>query len=99
PPVAVTPTYQGLILAHLERNKRYPRDARMRRQEGVATLRFSIDRTGKLLGFKLEASSGHPALDAEVLAMIQRAAPLPPFPPEMTQGELELVVPVRFALR
>ena len=98
PPVA-TSTYQGLLLSHLERNKRYPREARMRRQEGVASLRFSIDRTGRLLAFKLERSAGHAILDDEVLALIQRAAPLPPFPPEMTEPRFEFVVPVRFALR
>jgi protein TonB len=98
-PVAVAPSYQGLLLAQLERNKRYPREARLRRQEGVATLRFSIDRTGKLIAFKLEHGSGVAALDEEVLAMIQRAAPLPAFPPEMTQAQLELVVPIRFSLR
>ncbi len=71
----------------------------MRRQEGVATLRFTIDRDGKLLAFKLEHSPGHTILDDEVLAIIQRAAPLPPFPPEMTEPRFEFVVPIRFALR
>ncbi|MBI3515575.1 MAG: energy transducer TonB, partial [Proteobacteria bacterium] len=92
PPVA-TPSYQGLLLSHLERNKRYPREARLRRQEGVATLRFTVDRDGKLLAFKLERSAGHAILDDEVLAMIQRAAPLPPFAPEMAEPRVEFVVP------
>ncbi|MEJ0068845.1 MAG: TonB family protein [Pseudomonadota bacterium] len=105
PPIAAppsptaTPTYQGLLMAQLERNKRYPRDARMRRQEGVATLRFTLNRDGTLVTFKLERSSGIPALDEEVLAMIQRAAPLPAFPADMPEARLELVVPVRFSLR
>jgi protein TonB len=99
PPPSALPSYQGLLLAQLERNKRYPREARLLHQEGVATLRFTLDRDGKLLAFNLERSSGHRTLDEEVLAMIQRAAPLPPFPPEMTESRLELVVPVRFSLR
>jgi protein TonB len=99
PPPSATPNYQGLLLAQLERNKRYPREARMQHQEGVATLRFTLDRGGRLLAFKLERSSGHRVLDDEVLAMIQRAAPLPPFPPEMSEAQLELVVPIRFSLR
>jgi len=98
PPTA-SPSYQGLLLAQLERSKRYPREARMLHQEGIVSLRFTLDRAGKLLAFRLEHSSGHRALDEEVLAMIQRAAPLPPFPPEMTEPQLELVVPIRFSLR
>jgi len=98
-PPRVSPSYEGILLGQLERNKRYPREARVRHQEGVAMLRFTLDRSGKLLAFRLEHSSGHAALDEEVLEMIQRAAPLPPFPPEMTQSTIELVVPLRFSLR
>jgi protein TonB len=86
-------------MAHLMRNQRYPREARMKHVEGVATIRFAIDRTGRLLSFKLERGSGHKVLDDEVLAMIQRAAPMPPFPPEMAQAELEISAPIRFQLR
>jgi periplasmic protein TonB len=99
PPQSAAPSYQGLLLAQLERNKRYPREARMQHQEGVAILRFTLERDGRLRAFRLERSSGHRVLDDEVLAMIQRAAPLPPFPPEMTEAQLELVVPIRFSLR
>jgi protein TonB len=38
-------------------------------------------------------------LDAEALALVQRAQPLPPLPPEMEQATIELVVPLRFQLR
>jgi protein TonB len=31
--------------------------------------------------------------------MIERAQPLPPFPPAMTQASVQLSLPVRFALR
>ena len=99
PAPSVSPRYEGLVMAQLARNKRYPTDARMRHQEGVATLRFTIGRDGRLLGFKLEAGSGHASLDREVLAMVERAAPFPAFPPEMPQAQLELVMPVRFSLR
>jgi protein TonB len=99
PVPTVEPNYQGLLVAQLLRHKRYPREARMRHQEGVPTVRFSIDREGRLLAVKLERSSGIPTLDDEVVAMVQRAAPLPPFPASMTQAQLELIVPVRFELR
>ena len=47
-------------------------------------------------GAQHRAKLGVPALDEEVLAMVQRAQPLPAFPPAMTQQSINLVVPIRF---
>ena len=62
-------------------------------------LRFAIDRSGKVLDYRIEKSSGFELLDREAVAMIQRASPLPPMPPEMRADRLEVVVPVPFVLR
>src|SRR5690606_25661826 len=35
--------WQSRLLAHLERRKRYPSQARRQRQEGIAQVRFTID--------------------------------------------------------
>jgi periplasmic protein TonB len=91
--------FQRQLMAQLDRAKRYPPAAQQRRAQGVAYLRFTMDRSGKVLATVLERSSGHEDLDAEVLALIKRADPLPAFPPEMAQDRLELVVPVQFSLR
>lgn len=93
------PSWQGLVLGHLERHKRYPRAAQARRQQGVAQVRFTLDRQGRVLSARLEKTSGHEVLDEETVAMVERASPLPPPPPEMTQDRIELVVPVQFYLR
>lgn len=92
-------TYEGLLLAHLERNKRYPRIAQSRRQEGVPYVRFVATRDGKVLSAKLERSSGHASLDEEALALLERAQPLPPFTEEMLEAQLEMIVPIQFFLR
>jgi len=91
--------FQRLLLARLDRAKRYPPAAMRRRAQGVAYLRFAIDRSGKVLAARIDRSSGHGDLDEEVLALIKRADPLPPFPSEITQEQLELVIPVQFSLR
>ena len=83
----------------LERNKEYPRSARAQRQQGRAMLRFAIDRAGNVLDYRLEKSSGYDLLDREVVAMIQRASPLPPMPADMAADRLEIVVPIPFILR
>ena len=43
--------------------------------------------------------SGYADLDDEVMAMIMRAEPLPPFPESMPQARLDLTVPIRFSLQ
>jgi len=87
------------LLAWLEHYKEYPRRARLRRQQGTALLYFIIDRTGRVLNYRLHQSSGHRILDNEVLSMIQRAQPLPPIPDKIDREQLELIVPVQFFLR
>jgi periplasmic protein TonB len=98
-PSTAVPTWQGLLLSRLERFKRYPQDAQFRRQQGVAYLRFSMDRHGKVLSASIAKSSGYDALDQETLALIYRAEPLPAPPFEMLGDPVELTVPVQFFLQ
>jgi periplasmic protein TonB len=95
----VSSTWKARLLTHLDRHKRYPDAARARREEGTALLSFGMDRGGHVLGYFIARSSGHADLDDEVLAMIQRASPLPPAPPELVDSVVQLVVPVRFSAR
>lgn len=88
--------WQGRLLAHLEANKRYPTAALSRRQQGVAHVRFVMNREGRVLSSRLERSSGNAALDRAALDMLTRAQPLPRPPAEVTGDRFELVVPVEF---
>jgi protein TonB len=93
------PSYLGALLAALERHKEYPAEARARRIEGTALLRFAIRRDGTVTSWRIEQSSDSAILDTSVERMITRASPLPP-PPENVPGDpVELTVPVRFRLR
>jgi protein TonB len=91
--------WQGQLLAWLSRHKRYPREAQEQRQQGMVYLRFVVDRYGRVLSYSLARSSGVAALDEEVVALIQRAQPLPVPPPELPGTHFELVAPVQFSLR
>jgi TonB family protein len=70
--------YQRVLVARLELAKRYPPQARERREEGQVLIAFSIDRAGKVISNRIESGSGFAAIDGEALAMIQRAQPFPP---------------------
>jgi protein TonB len=84
-------------LSRLETNTRYPPQAKARGDQGVVFLRFVVDRSGRIIDERLRFGSGSPALDAEALALVRRAEPLPAFPPELPYAELEFSILVRFA--
>jgi len=94
----IEPTWETDLVRQLQRAKRYPPEAQSRNEEGVVLLSFSLDRSGRVLLHHIVKSSGYPALDDEVMAMITRAQPLPPFPASMPQARIELTVPIRFSL-
>ena len=91
-------SYLGRVLAQLNRFKQYPRAARQARIEGVVMLHFVMAADGKVQSFEISKSSGRPVLDAEALALIQRAQPLPALPPDFPTRTLDAVVPIEFAL-
>jgi periplasmic protein TonB len=95
---AIRASWQTLVAAQLERNKRYPRLAQEQRQEGVAILRFAVDRQGHVLSAQVDKGSGFSLIDEEVLGLVQRAQPLPPPPPEVAGAQIMLTVPVQFFL-
>jgi protein TonB len=87
--------YQGRIAAHLARYKRFPADARSRRQQGSAVVAFNIDGAGRVTSVRLVRGTGHPPLDHEVEAMVHRASPFPS-PPDGTA--MSFTAPVSFRL-
>jgi protein TonB len=103
PRVTVNPnaeaSYYAALLAWLERHKEYPRRAQLRRMEGVAHLRFTIDGHGRVIRHRIERSSGHDTLDDAVERMIAKASPLPPIPATLGKDSLDVVVPIQFFLK
>ena len=61
-------------------------------------VRFVLDRGGRLRSSEITASSGHPLLDRAALDLLQRAAPFPALPPDLTTDEIELVLPIEYDL-
>jgi periplasmic protein TonB len=95
----IDPSWQSLLLRRLQEFKSYPAKARSRNEQGVVLLAFSIDRNGHVISRRIVRGSGFADLDAEVLELVERAQPMPAFPPSMTEAQLDLTVPIRFSLR
>jgi protein TonB len=94
-PSASALRWERSLVAHLERSKRYPRDAAG--ESGVARLGFSIDRQGHLLGSRILKSSGSAIFDSETLALVRRAEPFPAPPGDVADDQLSFIVPIRYA--
>ncbi|MGX9462691.1 energy transducer TonB [Shewanella sp. A14] len=102
--VSLTPSqapakWQSVLLMHLEHHKRYPREARRKRQEAVVYVRVSINRDGTVVDYRLEKPSAYNTLNQATMALIARAQPLPSPPKEVTGDIIEFVVPVEFFLK
>ncbi|HWJ75882.1 MAG TPA: energy transducer TonB [Kaistia sp.] len=93
------PNWTSRVLSRLERYKRYPSEAQSRGDRGVVRLAFSVDRSGGVHNARVVASSGSNVLDRETLAMIERAAPLPPPPDEVRGSHIPVVVPISYSIR
>ena len=91
--------YFALVSAHLNRRKLYPAEARQARQQGVVTVRFTVDRNGNVSAASIKRSSGHEVLDRATLDLLQRVAPLPRMPGSMQQGSVTLSLPIDYSLR
>ncbi len=98
-PAAALASYNQLVAAHLQRFKQYPSSAKAAGEQGTSRLSFTLGRGGQVLGSRLAGSSGHPSLDSETLAMVRRAQPFPPMPPELKQASMSFSIPVQFSIR
>lgn len=90
-------TWNKQIMALIERNKRYPEGADRRGQKGMVQVFFSLDRQGRVVESRVVRSSGVTDLDEEAVALLRRAQPFPPPPPEMPGDSIGLILPLRFA--
>ena len=88
--------YRASLYARIYGAVRYPESARERGAAGVAVVSFSFDATGQVTSAVLAQSSGDAALDADAVAAVRRASPLPP-PPE--GAARAYTVPIRYRLR
>ena len=96
---AAKANWQGTLLAHLGKYKKYPLRARQMNKEGMNRLRFVVDANGNVLSFELVGSAGTESLDRATLEMIRLAQPLPKPPAELlTNGTIELTAPFVYSI-
>ncbi|MDR1933761.1 MAG: TonB family protein [Spirochaetales bacterium] len=92
--------YAHIIRGHIDKHKEYPYAARRQEQEGSVRVRFTLSRTGLLVGDPVpEEKSRHQRLNAAAIEAVRKAQPYPAFPPELSGPELTFSVTVSFLLK
>lgn len=87
--------YLGQVNDHVQRAKVNPRSS----IAGTVIIRFTIGIDGKLLSKEIAKSSGSKVLDDAATAALDRAAPFPPIPPEVSIKPLAFTQPFKFVMR
>ena len=74
-------SYESEVLKRIHRMKYYPQFARRMGMEGDVTIRFTLDRNGKIVDYPLIVKgNSHDVLNRAGLLTVTQAAPFPPFP-------------------
>jgi protein TonB len=91
-------SYHHMVATLLAQAKRYPERAVRSHVTGSGSVRVTIAASGAVEKAEVATSTQSNVLDDELLRMVDRAAPFPPFPSEMHQSDVTLLVPVSFRL-
>ncbi len=87
--------YLGKVNSFVQRAKINPRS----RVTGTVIMRFTIGTDGSLLSKEVATSSGSKVLDEAAVNALDRAAPFPPIPPEVSIKPLAFTQPFKFITR
>ncbi len=90
-------TWQKELIAHLNKNKRYP--AGRERKTAEILVGFVLDRMGHVLSESIVKGSGDQAFDQAALAMVRRSDPVPQPPPGVADEGLSFTLPVIFRVK
>lgn len=88
-------TIASMLVALVEKRKRYPKVARRAAMEGVTEVLFTVDKTGKITAASVSQASGKGPLDRECESL---AARLVGTELGVSNPGLKLTVPIRFTL-
>lgn len=90
----VRAAWQKELVAHINRNKRYPAGPARRNEE--ITLSFTLDRLGRVVAVNVVRSSGDRAFDEAAMAMMRRSDPVPMPPARVADEGLTFTLPILF---
>lgn len=87
--------YQGQIFTALVRHRVVPRSS----LKGRVVLVLTIAPSGQLMSHEVVQSSGSAILDGAAIASLEKAAPFPPIPHDLSAGPYTIRVPFEYSTR
>lgn len=90
-----TGLYLGRINEQVQRAKVNPRSS----MTGTTIVKFTVGLDGRLVSKEVTQSSGFPVLDDAAITALDRAAPFPPIPPDVSRTPMTFSQPFRFVVR
>lgn len=93
--------WQGLVMAHLNKFKKYPKNSLINEEEGKVVLRVEIDKNGNVLSLKMRKSSKFESLNNETLKLFKDASPLPKPPIDLMKGKSSIILnmPIEYDIK
>jgi len=91
--------YLAELQRAIARHQQFPSEARRKRQTGVTTLSFVVQRDGRIRQVRVTKSSGNASLDEAAMTAMQRLNRFKPIPAVIDRQEWPMRVPIRFDLR
>lgn len=91
--------YLAELQRAIARHQQFPSEARRKRQTGVTTLSFVVQRDGRIRQVRVTKSSGNASLDEAAMTAMQRLSRFKPIPAVIDRQEWPMRVPIRFDLR
>lgn len=92
------PRWVAAVSQWLASRKSYPEAARERGEEGNVEVRFTVERSGRVVAAAIVRPSGSALLDEAALGLLRQAA-FPAFPEDMAQDRVTITTTVRYSLR
>jgi TonB family protein len=84
------------VSAWLAAHRTYPAQARERDEEGNVSVRFTVDRSGRVVEAVIVKPSGSALLDEAALGLLRQAV-FPAFPADMTQARTTITTTLRYS--
>ncbi len=79
-------SYVELLSLWFKKHEEYPKAAKEKGLIGDAIIRITIDRSGTIVFYEIEKTTGHFILDQSIKDMIERANPVPAIPDDYPSG-------------
>lgn len=91
--------YTPLVVQKIYQNISYPSRAVSKNQEGTVRVAIVIGRSGELQNVLTTQKSRHSSLNRAALKAVEKAAPFPTLPEQITADAFELSIPITFRLQ